>query len=39
MMTAVSRHAAEDEWKFQSKEQLEEVGDMPATEMVATKLP
>jgi hypothetical protein len=30
MMTAMSRHAAEDEGKFQSEEQLEEAGIQPA---------
>jgi hypothetical protein len=30
MMTAVSRHAVEDEGKFQSEEQLEEAGIQPA---------
>jgi hypothetical protein len=39
MMTAMSRHAAVGEGKFQSEEQLEEAGDMPATEMEATELP
>jgi hypothetical protein len=33
MITAVQRHAAEDEGEFQSEEQLEEAGDMPAGEL------
>jgi hypothetical protein len=38
MMTVMPRHAAEDEGKFQSEEQLEEAGDMPAEELVEAKL-
>jgi hypothetical protein len=39
MMTAMLRHVAVGEGKFQSEEQLEEAGDMPTTEMAAIELP
>jgi hypothetical protein len=38
MMTAMPRHAAEDEGEFQSEEQLEEAGMQPAGEMAEAKL-
>jgi hypothetical protein len=34
MMTVMPRHATEDEGEFQSEEQLEEAGDMPAGELI-----
>jgi hypothetical protein len=33
MMIVIPRHATEDEGEFQSEEQLEEAGDMPAGEL------